>query len=61
MDGLGTEGAAASLVWHAINEVRKVLRGDVRGKDLDRLEKKLDTLTNKMEDLRVDVAKLNGG
>lgn len=49
------------MAWHVVNEVRKVMRGDVRGKDLDRLEEKMDKLTDKMEDLRVEVAKLNGG
>lgn len=70
MDGLGTEGAAASLAWHVVNEIRKFFksRDEVRPKDLDRLEKAVEKLSDTCTDMRVEVAeigvgmrKLNGG
>lgn len=61
MDGWGTEGAAASLAWHIVNEVRKFVKPDIRGCDLERIEEALKAVTKELVDLRVQVAKLNGG
>lgn len=60
MDGLGTEGAAAALGWHIVNEIRKVFKPDVRASDLSEIKDSLKDLTKEVVDLRVHVAKLNG-
>lgn len=61
MDGWGTEGAAVGLFWHAINEVRKFMKPDVRASDIAEIKEGLNDLRDKVENVRVDLARLNGG
>lgn len=73
MDGLGTEGAAlaiamilAKVVWDQLS--KRKLPGNphnplcVERKDqMDRLEAKLEKLTDEVTDLKVTVAEINRG
>ncbi len=61
MDGWGTEGAAASLAWHVVNEVRKIFKPDIRTSDIVEIKDSLKELTKEVVDLKVHVAGLNGG
>jgi len=61
VDGWGTEGAGVALVWHAVNEVRKLMKPDIRGSDLKRIEKAIEKVSDKLESLTRQVDRLNGG
>ena len=63
VDGFGTEGSAIAIAWHMINEVRKVFKSkdEVRPKDLERLEKKVDQLTCDSTDTKIALARIEAG
>lgn len=63
IDGFGTEGSAVAIAWHMINEIRRIWKGkdEVRPKDLERLEKKVDELTECSTDTRIKLAEISAG